>query len=105
AMASMGYCPSGRLFEAAACGAAVLSDRWPGLETFFEPGEEILIAQDAADTWAAIQADRADLERIGRNARERVLACHTAGARARRLVSLLESPRDEPSEVSHAAAV
>ncbi len=105
AMAAMGYCPSGRLFEAAACGVAVVSDRWPGLETFFEPGEEILIAQDAADTCVAIQADRAELERIGRNARERALACHTAEARARRLVSLLESPREEPAEVSHAAVV
>jgi len=37
-MASMGYCPSGRLFEAAACGTAVLSDWWEGLDAFFEPG-------------------------------------------------------------------
>ncbi len=43
-MAAMGYCPSGRLFEAAACGTAVLSDWWTGLDSFFEPGAEILIA-------------------------------------------------------------
>ena len=42
----MGYCPSGRLFEAAACGAPILSDWWEGLEAFFEPGEEILVAHD-----------------------------------------------------------
>lgn len=41
AMAQMGYCPSGRLFEAAACGAALLSDDWEGLDRFFAPGSEI----------------------------------------------------------------
>src|SRR5204862_5124335 len=41
AMAEMGYCPSGRLFEAAACGTPVISDQWDGMETFFHPGEEI----------------------------------------------------------------
>ena len=46
AMAAMGWCPSGRLFEAAACGAAVLSDWWEGLDAFFEPGREILVAGD-----------------------------------------------------------
>jgi spore maturation protein CgeB len=105
AMAAMGYCPSGRLFEAAACGTAVLSDWWPGLDTFFEPGEEILTARDAAEASAAIQADRAELARIGRNARERALACHTAEARARRFVSLLESPCNEAGEVARATAV
>src|SRR3954468_14896805 len=37
AMAEMGYCPSGRLFEAAACGTPILSDTWEGIENFFEP--------------------------------------------------------------------
>ncbi len=37
-MAAMGWCPSGRLFEAAACGAPILTDAWPGLEDFFTPG-------------------------------------------------------------------
>ena len=45
AMAAMGFCPSGRLFEAAACGVPVLSDAWEGLEAFFSPGEEILTAR------------------------------------------------------------
>ncbi|HLL54856.1 MAG TPA: glycosyltransferase, partial [Myxococcaceae bacterium] len=39
--AALGYCPSARLFEAAACGIPVLSDAWPGLDTFFTPGEEL----------------------------------------------------------------
>src|SRR5690606_3616101 len=41
AMAAMGWCPSGRLFEAAACGTAILSDSWDGLDAFFAPGLEI----------------------------------------------------------------
>ncbi len=91
-MAAMGFCPSGRLFEAAACGTAVLSDWWPGIETFFTPGKEILIAASAADAILAIQKDKQELDRIGRRAQERTLDCHTAEIRAQRLVQLLESP-------------
>ncbi len=94
-MAAMGYCPSGRLFEAAACGTAVLSDWWPGLETFFQPGEEILIATSAADAIAAIKTDHFALDRIGSRARERALDCHTAEIRAQRLIRLLETPADD----------
>src|SRR5689334_6618188 len=43
-MAAMGLCPSGRLFEAAACGTPILSDVWSGLDLFYEPGREILVA-------------------------------------------------------------
>lgn len=90
-MAELGYCPSGRLFEAAACGVPVLSDRWDGLDTFFAPGDEILIAETTDDAVEAMGIPRADLERIGRRARERVLATHTARHRAAELVELIES--------------
>src|SRR5205823_4724799 len=43
AMLEWGYSPSGRIFEAAACGTPILTDRWPGVESFFEPGTEIFI--------------------------------------------------------------
>jgi spore maturation protein CgeB len=102
-MAAMGYCPSGRFFEAAACGTAVLSDWWTGLDTFFEPGAEILIATSTAQAISAILKDRASLEEIGGRARERTLDCHTADQRARRQIGLLESPRDEPGEVHQSA--
>lgn len=91
AMACMGYCPSGRLFEAAACGTPVLSDEWDGLDSFFEPGREILIARDTADALEALQTGRDELARIGRNARERTLAEHTAARRARELERYLEN--------------
>lgn len=100
-MAAMGYCPSGRLFESAACGTAVLSDWWEGLESFFQPGEEILIATGSADTMAALSRPRDALKRIGERARERALDCHTAEIRARRLLALIEDPRDE-AEVENA---
>ncbi len=92
AMAAMGYCPSGRLFEAAACGTAVLSDWWEGLDTFFQPNEEILIANSTNDAVAALNAGEAMLSRIGSRARERAMDCHTAAVRARRLVELIEAP-------------
>jgi spore maturation protein CgeB len=82
AMAEMGYCPSGRLFEAAASRAAILSDWWPGLEDFFVPGREILIARDSAEAVRALEMSDAELERIRNAAREKTLACHTASQRA-----------------------
>src|SRR5260221_12230150 len=47
AMRDWGYTPSGRLFEAAACGTPILTDTWPGLDEFFTPGAEILVAETA----------------------------------------------------------
>jgi len=90
AMVEMGYCPSGRLFEAAACGIPVLSDYWEGLDEFFEPGREILIASSAADVVNALALGPDELRRIGAAARERVLAEHTADHRGRQLLQLLE---------------
>ncbi len=65
AMADTGFCPSGRLFEAAACGAPILSDNWEGLDAFFTPGEEILVAHDTDDTVAALDCGDDQLARHG----------------------------------------
>jgi spore maturation protein CgeB len=88
-MAASGFCPSGRLFEAAACGTAILSDDWPGLDGFFAPGAEILIASTPEEALAAIACPRAELRRIARAARERTLAEHTADRRAAELEDIL----------------
>lgn len=93
AMAAMGWCPSGRLFEAAACGTAILTDTWDGLDAFFEPGDEILIARDTEDTLAALDRSDAELAAIGARARERVLAEHTSAARAAEFEQILGSMR------------
>lgn len=83
-MVMAGYSPSVRLFEAAACGAAIVSDNWPGLDTFFREGEEILLPVDAADVADYITGySDEELRRIGHRAQERVLAEHTNERRAR----------------------
>lgn len=89
-MAAMGFCPSGRLFEAAACATPVLSDEWEGIEQFFTPGKEILLAGSAEEATAALDLPPDELARIGRAARERALDEHTSDRRAVRMLSLLE---------------
>jgi spore maturation protein CgeB len=96
-MAAMGYCPSGRLFEAAACGTPVLSDSWTGLDEFFQPGDEILIASSSTDALDAINLKSDALKKIGERARERALDCHTAAIRARQFLDLLENSTTQPS--------
>jgi spore maturation protein CgeB len=103
AMARMGWCPSGRLFEAAACGAAVLSDDWPGLHSFYKPGEEVLLTRNTQDALDALDLSDAELKRIGAAARERTLSEHTSSHRARELITLLEralSASRQPAMVS-----
>ena len=90
AMSSFGYCPSGRLFEAAACGTAILTDWWDGLDDFFEPARQLLVVRETGDVLDALDLSDAERVRIGAAARERVLDCHTSLARARELERLLE---------------
>jgi spore maturation protein CgeB len=90
AMARMGWCPSGRLFEAACCATPVLSDRWEGIESFFEPGAEILVADGTEDALAAVDLPSVTLSAIGRRARARALGEHTAAHRAARMIGLFE---------------
>jgi spore maturation protein CgeB len=87
----MGFCPSWRLFEAAACGTPILTDWWEGLTDFFEPGSEVLVARHSRDTLEALNLPRQELARIGRAARDRVLDEHTAEHRARELESVLDA--------------
>jgi spore maturation protein CgeB len=97
AMAAMGWCPSGRLFEAAACGTPILSDAWEGLDAFFAPGAEILVAGSTDEAAAAVDIDDAELRRIARAARERVLAEHTSDRRAQGLEAALAAVRHPAS--------
>lgn len=90
AMKELGWCPSGRLFEAAACGVPVISDWWEGLDDFFALGSEIVIARSSEDVLAALDYCEAEIKRIGRRARERVLAEHTSMTRAAELELLIE---------------
>jgi len=87
-MIRLGYSPSVRLFEAAACGTPIISDAWAGLDTVFVPGKEIIIVRDGAEVVRAVR-DMPDDERlaIGHAARARVLAAHTGAHRAAELVA------------------
>jgi spore maturation protein CgeB len=90
-MADTGFCPSGRLFEAAACGAPILSDSWPGLDRFFDPGREILVAASTADAVAAIQRPDDELRAMAERARARTLREHTSARRAAELEDILSA--------------
>jgi hypothetical protein len=81
-----------RPFELAACGAAIVTNPVEGLERWFEPGREILVAHDADEALAHYRDlldDPGAAEELGRRARERVLDEHTYTRRARRLVDLI----------------
>lgn len=90
-MAWLGWCPSGRLFEAAACGVPILTDQWEGLDSFFRPGEEILVANTTEEALHALRQPPSALAALAHRARERTLDEHTAHARATELVAALEA--------------
>lgn len=87
-MRSLGFSPSVRLFEAAASGVPIISDRWPGIETVFAPSSEILIADSAYEVVEIVSGMSED-QRLGiaEKARCRVLRDHAPDHRARQLES------------------
>jgi spore maturation protein CgeB len=91
AMARMGWCPSGRLFEAASCQVPILSDWFDGLDEFFTPGSEILVAHTTDDAMAALSLSDANLAVIARRARERTLEEHSATRRAAEMTAAFEA--------------
>jgi spore maturation protein CgeB len=81
-----------RPFELAAAGAAIVSNPYEGIERWFEPGQELLVVNDADEALAAYRellGDPAQAESMGARARERVLDEHTYAHRASQLLSLL----------------
>ena len=94
-MIRCGYSPSVRLFEAAACGVPIISDWWPGLDEFFLPEHEILVAGNADEALCYLR-ELPEIERLGLacRARDRVLSCHTAEHRAVALEIDVEEARD-----------
>ncbi len=91
-MVMAGYSPSVRLFEAAACGATIISDNWPGLDTFLAPNEEILLPTCAEDVVRyLVELSDSEARRIGDRAQERALSEHTSEHRAVEFERELES--------------
>ena len=101
-MASTGFSPPTRVFEAAGAGACLITDAWTGLEMFLEPGREVLVARDGRDVseiMARLTPEQATA--IGRRALARVLRDHTYALRARQVDRLL---RDRLAKQPEAAA-
>ncbi|MBV9873110.1 MAG: glycosyltransferase [Verrucomicrobia bacterium] len=94
-MRRAGYSPSVRLFEAAACGVPIISDRWDGIETFFNDRREILLVRSTREVVQLLR-ELPDQERemIGARAREKVMREHSAKRRAEEfLASLAEAKK------------
>ncbi len=89
-MSAAGYSPSVRLFEAAACGTPILTDYWPGLETIFDIGRDVLVTRGPSDTLRCLRELPAEeLRSLGLRARARVLREHTPTQRAEQLENYL----------------
>lgn len=96
-MIAAGYSPSVRLFEAAACGAPIISDDWAGLETLFAPASEIVIARSTEDVVAALAMPETARSAMAKAARARCLAAHTAAHRAAELEAVIGGASASPS--------
>ncbi|MBF0334944.1 MAG: glycosyltransferase [Alphaproteobacteria bacterium] len=95
-MARWGFSPPTRVFEAAGAAACLISDSWPGLDLFLEPGREVLVAtsgDEVAALLASVPSDTA--RRIGAAARRRVVAEHSYARRAAQVDALLRGGRVE----------
>lgn len=104
-MATVGFSPPTRVFEAAGAGACLITDVWQGVELFLSPGEEVLVARDGndvADIMAALTSERA--REIGSRARERVLREHTYDRRAKQVDDVLRSRRGRDVSLGRAAS-
>jgi len=98
AMKQAGYSPSVRLFEAGACGAPILSDWWPGLDSIFEIGSEVLVVESTDDVLRCLRDTPDSIRRqMSDRARRRVLAEHSPLARARQIEEYLEQMNDNVS--------
>ena len=90
-MARYGFSPATRVFEAAGAAACLITDAWQGIEKFFEPGEEILVAHSGDEVAAHLVDLTPERAReIGQGAYQRVLAQHTYAQRAAKLDEILE---------------
>jgi spore maturation protein CgeB len=90
-MARYGFSPATRVFEAAGAGACMITDYWDGIEFFFEPNREILVARDGEEVAQIVGGlDDARAKEIGQAALKHVLAEHTYAHRAKQLDEVLE---------------
>jgi spore maturation protein CgeB len=101
-MIAAGWSPSVRLFEAAACATATISDAWAGIADVLEPGEEIILAEESRRVVNVLTQSPDPAEALGHAARRRVLGAHTAQHRAEQLETYLReiTPRHTDAAIS-----
>ncbi|MXQ11446.1 CgeB family protein [Microvirga makkahensis] len=100
-MATTGYSPATRVFEAAGAGACLITDAWVGLELFLKEGEEVLVARDGkdvADHVEMLNPERA--KAIGDAARRRIMAEHTYARRGAEVDAILREAASQKRERS-----
>jgi len=91
-MASYGFSPATRVFEAAGAGACIITDYWLGIDFFFEPGKEILVAasgDEVKDILSSLNVEKA--KAVGQAALKKVLEKHTYTHRAAELEKILKT--------------
>ena len=92
-MVANGWSPATRMFEAAGAAAPQVTDAWRGIEDFFAPGAEVLVAGDGADVAQLVRETDADTARqVGEAARRRALRDHTYAQRAAVVDAILHAP-------------
>lgn len=94
-MAKYGFSPATRVFEAAGAAACLITDYWKGIETFFEPGKEILVVKNGEEVEKVLAELTPEKAReIGQAAYEKVLSAHTYEHRAELLESVIAEKLD-----------
>ena len=101
-MASVGFSPPTRLFEAAGAGACMITDSWAGIERFFEPEREILVARSADEVIEHLRQHKDEYQTIGRAMRQRALADHTYAQRACEFDDIIQNSWSQPDSVQPA---
>jgi spore maturation protein CgeB len=96
-MAANGWCPSGRFFEAAACGTPLITDAWEGLEAFFDPRRDLRVVARTEDVEEALEMPGPVLQSMAAQARQRTLEEHTGSVRARELLRYMQEARNPSS--------
>ena len=93
-MASTGFSPATRVFEAAGAAACIITDQWDGIEMFLDPGGEVLVARNGEEVVNHLERlHREDAEMIGAAARRLILGEHTYCRRALETAEVFESLR------------
>jgi spore maturation protein CgeB len=90
-MATYGFSPATRVFEAAGAGACIITDSWKGISQFFEPKQEILVANSTEEVKNHLLfLGENCATSIGKAAMKKALSFHTYGHRAQKLEEILQ---------------